>query len=56
MDLHKEEVDYEPLEPTVEFSELNEESWRDAGMELDCAVRAKTGARYKWVYRGLWSE
>jgi len=56
VDLHKEEVDYEPLDATVNFSELNEEGWKDAGMELDCAVRAKTGARYVWTYRGLWSE
>jgi len=56
VDLHKEEVDYEPLEAKVDFSELNEESWSEAGMELDCIVRAKTGARYKWTYQGLWSE
>lgn len=52
VDLHKEEVDYEPLDATIDFSELNEESWADAGMELDSAVRAR-GARYKWTYRGL---
>jgi hypothetical protein len=56
VDLHKEEVDYQPLEATVDFSELHQESWADAGMELDSAVRAKTGARYKWTYRGLWTE
>jgi hypothetical protein len=56
VDLHKEEVDYEPLDATVDFSELNEESWKTAGLELDSAVRAKTGARYVWTYRGLWSE
>jgi len=56
VDLHKEEVDYEPLDATVDFSELNEESWSDAGMEFDSAVRAKSGARYVWTYRGLWSE
>lgn len=55
VDLHKEEVAYEPLSAHVEFSELNEESWSDAGMVLDSAVRAK-GARYVWTYRGLWSE
>lgn len=55
VDLHKEEVDYEALEASVDFSELNEESWSDAGMELDSAVRARTGARYVWTYRGLWS-
>jgi Uncharacterized conserved protein (COG2071) len=56
VDLHKEEVAYEPLEATIDFSELNEESWSDAGMEFDCAVRARTGAGYEWIYRGLWSE
>lgn len=54
VDLHKEEVAYEPLAATVEFSELNQESWASAGLELDSAVRAK-GANYKWTYRGLWS-
>jgi len=52
VDLQKEEVAYEPLAATVEFSELNEESWAAAGMELDSAVRAR-GANYKWTYRGL---
>jgi Uncharacterized conserved protein (COG2071) len=55
VDLHKEEVDYEALEAIVDFSELHEESWSDAGMEFDSAVRAKTGAKYKWTYRGLWT-
>jgi Uncharacterized conserved protein (COG2071) len=55
VDLHKEEVDYEPLDATIEFSELHEESWSDAGMEFDSAVRAKTGAKYVWTYQGLWS-
>ncbi len=55
VDLHKEEVDYQPLAATIDFSELNQESWSDAGMEFDSAVRAKTGARYRWTYRGLWS-
>ena len=55
VDLHKEEVDYEALSATIDFSELHQESWKDAGMEFDSAVRAKTGARYKWTYRGLWT-
>jgi hypothetical protein len=55
VDLHKEEVDYQPLEAHVDFSELNEESWSDAGMEFDSAVRAKTGAKYVWTYQGLWT-
>jgi hypothetical protein len=54
VDLHKEDVDYEPLTATVDFNELLQESWADAGMEYDSAVRAK-GANYKWTYRGLWS-
>ena len=55
VDLVKEEVDYQPLVANIDFSELNEESWSDAGMEFDSAVRAKTGAKYVWTYRGLWS-
>lgn len=55
VDLHKEEVDYEALDASVDFSEFHAESWADAGMELDSAVRARTGARYKWTYRGLWT-
>lgn len=54
VDLHKEDVSYEPLTAHVEFSELGDETWADAGMELDSAVRAR-GARYTWAYRGLWS-
>jgi hypothetical protein len=46
VDLHKEDID---------FSELLEESWSDAGMEFDSAVCARTGAKYVWTYRGLWS-
>lgn len=55
VDLVKEEVDYQALDAKVDFSELHEESWAEAGMELDSAVRAKTGAKYKWTYRGLWT-
>lgn len=55
VDLHKEEVAYEPLDATVDFSELGEESWSSAGLELDSAVRAR-GAWYKWTYRGLFGE
>ena len=54
VDLHKEDVGYEPLEAEMEFSELNQ-TWADAGLEFDSAVRAK-GAVYKWTYRGLWSK
>ena len=55
VDLVKEEVDYQPLLANIDFSELNEESWSDAGLEFDSAVRAKTGASYVWTYQGLWS-
>lgn len=55
VDLEKEEVDYQPLDADIHFSELNEESWSDAGMEYDSAVRARTGAKYVWTYRGLWA-
>ena len=56
VDLVKEEVDYQPLDATVTFSELDQESWADAGLEYDSTVRAKTSAKYVWTYRGLWSE
>lgn len=56
VDLHKEEVDYEALDAVVDFSELHAESWKDAGMVFDSCVRAKTGAKYVWTYRGLWSS
>jgi hypothetical protein len=56
VDLHKEEVNYRAFDAKVEFSELFNESWADAGMEFDCAVRAKTGTRYIWTYQGLWFE
>jgi hypothetical protein len=54
VDLHKEDVSYEPLQANIEFSELFDETWHDAGMVFDSAVRAK-GANYVWAYRGLWS-
>ena len=54
VDLYKEDVGYEPLEATIEFSELHH-TWDDVQMPLDSAVRA-TGAKYKWTYRGLWCE
>jgi len=54
VDLHKEDVDYEPLDAVVDFSELNTESWAGAGLEFDSAVRAKTGGNYLWTYQGLW--
>lgn len=54
VDLVKEDVAYEPLVPSIEYSELVDETWRDGGLELDSAVRAK-GAKYIWAYRGLWS-
>lgn len=52
VDLVKEDVEYQPLEAEVEFSELHQ-TWSDIEMELDSAVRA-TGAKYEWTYRGLW--
>ena len=54
VDLYKEDVSYEPLTPSIEYSELVDEVWKDAGLQLDSAVRAK-GAQYTWAYRGLWS-
>lgn len=55
VDLIKEDVSYEPLDATIEYSELTDEVWRDGGLEFDSAVRAK-GARYTWAYRGLWAS
>jgi hypothetical protein len=54
VELHKEDVSYEPLHAEIGFSELVDETWADAGMVFDSAVRAK-GADYVWAYRGLWS-
>lgn len=54
VDLYKEDVTYVPLDAQVEFNELSDETWSDAALEFDSAVRAK-GATYTWAYRGLWS-
>lgn len=54
VDLHKEDIAYQPMDAKVEFSWLDG-VWRDAGMEYDSAVFA-SGATYKWTYRGLWAE
>ncbi len=54
VDLHKDDVAYDALDATIEFSELHH-TWDDVEMPLDSAVRA-TGAKYKWTYRGLWCE
>lgn len=54
VDLIKEDVSYEPLSASIEYSELIDEAWKDAGLQFDSAVRAK-GASYTWAYRGLWS-
>lgn len=53
VDLRKEDVAYEPLDATVEYSELHNE-W-GIEMPFDSAVRAR-GTKYKWKYRGLWYE
>jgi hypothetical protein len=53
VDLHKEDVSYEPLEAEVDFSWLDG-VWPDAGLEYDSAVFA-SGARYVWSYKGLWA-
>ncbi len=54
VDLEKEDVTYEPLEATIEFSWLKEE-WKNSNMIFDSAVKA-TGSTYKWTYRGLVSN
>lgn len=54
VDLYKEDVSYEPLDASIDYSELVDETWSDAGLAFDSAVRAK-GAKYVWAYRGLWS-
>lgn len=51
VDLVKEDVVYEALDATIDFSWL-QESWKDADMIFDSAVKA-TGSIYKWTYRGL---
>lgn len=51
VDLRKEDVKYEALDATIEFSWLHDR-WRDTEMIFDCAVKA-SGAKYKWTYRGL---
>lgn len=56
VDLHKEEVEYQAMLANIDFSELQDESWSDAGMEFDSAVRARTGAQYVWTYQGLWTD
>ncbi len=53
VDLIKEDVAYEPLSAKIEYSELVDEVWQDAGIEFDSAVHAH-GAKYTWIYRGLW--
>lgn len=53
VDLEKEEVAYEPLKTTLEYSELTQ-IWTDVDLQYDSAVRAR-GASYEWTYRGLWS-
>ncbi|HLF41977.1 MAG TPA: hypothetical protein VJA46_00460 [Acidimicrobiia bacterium] len=54
VDLHKEDIAYQPMDATVDFSWLDG-VWPDAGMEFDSAVFA-SGAKYTWTYRGLWAE
>jgi hypothetical protein len=54
VDLHKEDIAYQPMDAKVELNWLDG-VWRDAGMEYDSAVFA-SGATYKWTYRGLWAE
>jgi hypothetical protein len=54
VDLHKEDIAYQPMDAKVDFSCLDG-VWPDAGMEYDSAVFA-SGAKYEWTYRGLWSE
>src|SRR5258705_1058851 len=54
VDLHKEDVAYQPMEAAVDFSWLDG-VWPEAGMEFDSAVFA-SGAKYIWTYRGLWEE
>ena len=51
VDLYKEDVMYEALDATIEFSWLHE-NWKDAEMIFDSAIKA-TGSTYKWTYRGL---
>jgi hypothetical protein len=52
VDLAKEDTAYEPLEATIEYSELDQ-IWTDTELRFDSAVRAR-GAKYEWTYRGMW--
>jgi Uncharacterized conserved protein (COG2071) len=54
IDLIKEDPVYVPHKAVVDFSWL-EATWKDAGLELDSAVRAH-GGNYRWNYRGLVTE
>lgn len=54
VDLHKEDITYQPLNAKVQFSWLDG-VWKDAGIQYDSAVFA-SGAKYKWTFRGLWYE
>ena len=51
IDLIKEDPVYVPHDAVVDYSWL-EATWKDANLELDCAVRAH-GGHYRWNYRGL---
>jgi hypothetical protein len=51
IDLIKEDPVYQPYSAKVDFSWL-EDTWRNANLELDSAVRAH-GGNYRWNYRGL---
>jgi hypothetical protein len=51
IDLIKEDPVYQPYSASVDFSWLDN-TWRNANLELDSAVRAHGGS-YRWNYRGL---
>jgi len=51
IDLIKEDPVYQPYSAKVDFSWLDD-TWRNANLELDSAVRAH-GGNYRWNYRGL---
>lgn len=52
VDLAKDETVYEPLHAEVDMEALDG-VWKDADVVFDSAVRAGSGSKYKWTYRGL---
>jgi hypothetical protein len=50
VDLHKNDLAYEPLRATIGFDHL-ESAWPDANLQFDGAIWT-SGGKYHWTYRG----